>query len=90
MSEHCQLLSFFQNQLALFGMVIMMLRITGKTSAGMETFVLFFFRLSPPRLPPFTPKFGYLSRIFPIVASENISFNLEPNFHFPLKQNIRI
>ena len=42
----------------------------------METFVLFFFRLSPPRLPPFTPMFGYLSRIFPIVASENISFNL--------------
>ena len=36
--------------------------------------------------PSFYPNFGYLSRIFPIVDSENISFNLESNFHFPLNR----
>ena len=40
--------------------------------------------LLPP--PSFYPNFGYLSRIFPIVDSENISFNLESNFHFPLNR----
>ena len=83
-SEHCQLLRCFQNQLELFGMVIMMimLRITAKTSA-MNGNLCFVFLPSVPSPPPsFTPKFGYLSRIFPIVASENISFNLLTFFFY--------